>query len=338
MYHVMSRGNRGKKVFQTDGERELWLETLGEAVYKTGWRVHAYVLMGNHYHFLLETPQANLVAGMKWLQGTFTQRINARRRKRGHLFQGRYRALIVEPEEKVYYMSIATYIHMNPVRAGMVGQEAKSLRAYPWSSYPGYLSRAKNRPPWLVVSRLLGAFGLEDRARDRNMYEYFMEEQILKWQTRRGKKVLEREWKEIRRGWFMGGEQFRTFLLERLDGVFEGKQRSSFSGEGARAHDEGEAEKLLDMSLTHLGLKEDDLKTMMKGAPEKVVIAWLIRKYTAASNRWIAGRLSMGQAGYVSALVKKARETKRGQIWKLKKKLESGFGKDGGHIAGFYNI
>src|SRR5437867_7944536 len=87
VYHVMARGNQGQRIFADDGDRRVWLATLRDAWRRTGWRIHAWVLMGNHYHLLLETPEANLVSGMKWLQGTYTQRYNARHRKRGHLFQ-----------------------------------------------------------------------------------------------------------------------------------------------------------------------------------------------------------------------------------------------------------
>ena len=96
VYHVMARGNQGGPVFADDLDRRRWLETLAEGCEKTGWQVHAYVLMGNHYHLLVETPEGNLVAGMKWLQGTYTQRYNGRHGIFGHLFQGRYKALVVD--------------------------------------------------------------------------------------------------------------------------------------------------------------------------------------------------------------------------------------------------
>ena len=87
VYHVMARGNQGQPIYQDDLDRKRFLETLGESCQKTGWLVHAYVLMGNHYHLLIETPEANLVAGMKWLQGSYTQRYNGRHKVFGHLFK-----------------------------------------------------------------------------------------------------------------------------------------------------------------------------------------------------------------------------------------------------------
>src|SRR5438552_19078513 len=124
-YHVMARGNRRERIFRDDDDRRFFCETLGEACERTGWRVHAWVLMNNHYHLLLETPEANLVAGMQWLQGTYTQRCNARHQVRGHLFQGRYKAVPVEAGTDTYFQVVSTYIHLNPARAGRLtpGQE-----------------------------------------------------------------------------------------------------------------------------------------------------------------------------------------------------------------------
>jgi REP element-mobilizing transposase RayT len=94
VYHVMARGNQGLSIFRDDQDRQRFLETVGEACEKTGWRFHAYVLMGNHYHLLVETSEGNLVAGMKWLQGAYTQRFNGRHKVFGHLFQARYKAVV----------------------------------------------------------------------------------------------------------------------------------------------------------------------------------------------------------------------------------------------------
>jgi REP element-mobilizing transposase RayT len=136
VYHVMSRGDHQEAIYRDDADRTLFLRCLAEACEKTGWQIHAYVLMGNHYHLLLETPQANLVAGMKWLQGTYTQRFNSRHKVSGHLFQGRYTALNVDEGERRHFQVVSTYIHLNPVRAGVVRAEGETLKAYPWSSYP----------------------------------------------------------------------------------------------------------------------------------------------------------------------------------------------------------
>src|SRR6266536_3611266 len=119
VYHVMARGNHGQEIFKDDRDRQCFLETLGEACEKTGWEIHAYVLMANHYHLLVETPEGNLVSGMKWVQGAYTQRYNSRHRLFGHLFQGRYKAVIVDGRDEDYFQVVSTYIHFEP-RAGEI--------------------------------------------------------------------------------------------------------------------------------------------------------------------------------------------------------------------------
>ena len=138
VYHAMARGNQGCPIFKDDQDRRNFLETLAEACEKTGWRIHAYVLMGNHYHLLVETPEGNLVAGMKWLQGTYTQRFNSRHKVFGHLFQGRYKAVIVDGTEADYFQVVSTYIHMNPARAKLIRVGQERLKRYRWSSYWNY--------------------------------------------------------------------------------------------------------------------------------------------------------------------------------------------------------
>ena len=136
-YHVMARGNRRESIFQSDGDRRLFLTTFGEACAKTGWRAHAWVLMGNHYHLVICAPEANLVAGMTWLQNTYTRRFNTRHKVWGRLFRDRYKAVLVEGSG-YYYESLLDYAHLNPVRAGIIkpGKE-QSVMDYPWSSVAG---------------------------------------------------------------------------------------------------------------------------------------------------------------------------------------------------------
>jgi REP element-mobilizing transposase RayT len=120
IYHVMSRGDRREPIFKDDDDRKVFLKTLGEACGKTGWEVHAFCLMDNHFHMVVETPAANLVAGMKWFLGTYTGRFNRRHRVFGHLFSGRYKALVVDGSGSGYLKTVCDYVHLNPVRAGLV--------------------------------------------------------------------------------------------------------------------------------------------------------------------------------------------------------------------------
>ena len=120
MYHVMSRGDRREDIFLDDVDRQDFIKTLAEACQKTGWQVHAYCLMRNHYHLVLETPNANLVAGMAWLQSTYTIRLNHRHKLFGHVFSGRYKAQLVEGSGNGYLRTACDYVHLNPVRAGLL--------------------------------------------------------------------------------------------------------------------------------------------------------------------------------------------------------------------------
>src|SRR5882724_11633231 len=163
VYHIMARGSRGQRIFADVQDRKRFLETLEEACQRTGWRIHAYVLMNNHYHQRVETPEGNLVAGMKWLQSAYTQRYNSRHKVFGHLFQGRYKAVVVDGEEPMYFQVASTYIHLNPARAGLIRIGDERLKSYKWSSYPWYLDRAGNKPEWVHCARVMGSLGLAEK-------------------------------------------------------------------------------------------------------------------------------------------------------------------------------
>src|ERR1035437_5993712 len=275
VYHVMARGNQGRAVFRDLADRKRFLETLAEACAKTGWQVHAYVLMENHYHLLLQTPEPNLVEGMKWLQGTYTQRFNNRHRLRGHLFQGRYKAIPVDAQQGHYFQVVSTYIHLNPARAGLIRIGQERLKRYRWSSYPWYLNRAGKRPGWVKVERVMQSLGLApDQAKG---YEAYLEGRVLELATKAGRKELEQEWKALRRGWYVGGGSFLEKLEECLDGAVQGRARESLSGGARERHDLAAAERALALGLKALGLRAGELAQLARGAPEKVVLAWWVR-------------------------------------------------------------
>jgi putative transposase len=148
IYHVMNRGDRREPIFRDDRDHTRFLETLGEVCIKTDWQVHAYCLMKNHFHLVVETPNANLVAGMKWFLGTYTARFNRRHQLFGHLFSGRYKALVVDGSGNGYLKTVCDYVHLNPARARLLTPE-QPLRDYPWSSWPDYLKSPAERPRWL---------------------------------------------------------------------------------------------------------------------------------------------------------------------------------------------
>ena len=132
IYHVMNRGDRREPIFNDDKDRLLFLDTLAEVCQKTDWQIHAWCLMNNHFHLVTETPRANLVDGMQWLLGVYTSRFNHRQKEFGHLFSGRYKALIVDGSGNGYLKSVCDYVHLNPVRAGLITPERmrRFLSAY----------------------------------------------------------------------------------------------------------------------------------------------------------------------------------------------------------------
>lgn len=286
VYHVMNRGDRRESIFLNEKDRELFLETLGEACAKTGWEVHAFCLMGNHFHLVVETPRANLVAGMKWFLGTYTSRFNRRHRLFGHLFSGRYKALIVDGSGNGYLKTVCDYVHLNPVRAGLLN-DAAALEDYAWSSFPMYLKARPARPEWLRVDRLLGEHRVpKDSAAGREEFRVQMEA--------RRREGNEAEWKAVRRGWALGSEAFRRELLEAM----EKPQGASHYGAELKESDEAKARRIIEEDVRQL--KFPDLTKLKKGAEEKVRIAARLRSETAVPLKWVAKELGMGSVAYVA--------------------------------------
>lgn len=291
IYHVMNRGNRKEAVFKDDQDRRRFVEALGEVCVRSDWQVHAFCLMPNHFHLVIETPQPTLVAGMKWLLGTYTGRFNRRHRLSGHLFGGRYKALIVDGSGTGYLRTVCEYVHLNPSRAKLVRPET-ALRAYPWSSWPEYLRPASQRPAWLRVDRLLGEMGIrQDNARGRRQLEQSIE-------ARRAAED-DTDYEPIRRGWFFGGDGPKRELLaqvgERLGAEHYGAERQESQAD--------KAERVVAEELRRLGWTESTLRERAKGDREKVRIAVRLRKETLATVAWIAARLQMGSVANVNTLL-----------------------------------
>jgi REP element-mobilizing transposase RayT len=152
LYHVTARGDGREDIYRADGDRRLFLDVLGEVWERCGWKVHAYCLMTNHYHLLVETPDANLAKGMRQLNGVYTQRFNRTYERVGHVFQGRYKAILVQKE--TYLLELARYVVLNPVRARMVRRTGD----WPWSSDRAMVGEAA-APQWLQRRCILALFG-----------------------------------------------------------------------------------------------------------------------------------------------------------------------------------
>jgi REP-associated tyrosine transposase len=198
LYHVTSRGDRQEAIFEDDQDRQSFLDILGGVVSRYRWRCHAYCLMGNHYHLMIETPQANLTKGMRQLNGVFTQWSNRRHRQSGHLFQGRYKAILIDRQS--YFLELARYIVLNPVRAGMV----KHPQLWAWSSYRAMTGKVKT-PEWLSTDDLLAQFG-KRRVPARGKYQEFIAEGMG------GESI----WKELKGQIYLGDDDFVDAMQEKL--------------------------------------------------------------------------------------------------------------------------
>ncbi len=190
VYHLTSRGNARQKIFRNDEDRIAFLKILAQVVDRFGWISHAYCLMENHYHLLIETPQANLSRGMRQLNGTYTQAFNREHRRGGHLFQGRFQAILVEKE--AHLLELCRYIVLNPVRARLV----KTPGQWSWSSFLATAGKAPV-PDFLTVGWVLENFGSYRKVAQRR-YEVFVGE---------GKEV-ESPWPSLKGQIYLGSDRF----------------------------------------------------------------------------------------------------------------------------------
>jgi len=170
VYHVTSRGNARNKIFNDDEDREIFLSNLKAVVTRYNWLCHAYCLMDNHYHTMVETPDANLSIGMRQLNGLYTQKYNRRHNKTGHLFEGRFKAILVQKDS--YLLELCRYVVLNPVRAGV----AEKPEAWRWSSYQATAGLQKE-PDYLATDWILGLFN-KKRTAAQGQYQKFVQEGI----------------------------------------------------------------------------------------------------------------------------------------------------------------
>ena len=200
LYHVTSRGDRKEDIYLDDTDRECFLQLLQQITKDYNWLVHAYCLMDNHYHLLIETPDGNLSKGMRQLNGVYTQITNRYHGKVGHVFQGRYKAILVQKEN--YLLELARYIVLNPVRARMV----RSANDWPWSSYHRTSGSMKTNDHWITTERLLSTFSQE-------LGEAQMDYQTFVAQG----KNQPSPWESLQNQVFLGSEDYVTRILNEID-------------------------------------------------------------------------------------------------------------------------
>ena len=288
VYHVINRGNYRDDVFAGEKTKAAFEACLFQACEKAGWVLHAYVVMRNHYHLALETPQGNLVAGMQWLQSTFANRFNRLRGERGHLFQGRFKSLLVDGGA---LGQLCDYIHLNPVRAGAASME--TLKDVTASSFR-LLWQPNKRPSFLCVQTALeAAGGLSDTAAGRKTYAEF-----LGWQATEGPAGKNKAYVNLSRGWALGTQAFKAALIHDHKLAADSRAlETQGAAEVRRAHWE-EALKAALARLPTAALTSGDAQR--KSAGWKVAVAAYLKATTEVSNSWLAARLEMGSSVYVS--------------------------------------
>jgi REP-associated tyrosine transposase len=320
-YHVMARGNRREAIFLDDEDRRLFVQALGEACTMTGWRVHGWVVLSNHYHLMIETPEPNLVAGMKWLQNTVTRRFNVRHRAWGRVFGDRYKAVAVEGRAPFYYETLLDYIHLNPVRAGLVRvKKGESVLDYPWSSLStGYAVPPSRRPEWLAAAEGLAVFGLADTAAGRRRMVERLERRAVEEAGKRCGTVplpeeMDARCSHLRRGWYWGSQRFGERMLKLAEGAIKRTKSRAYRSSAVRqTHGRKQAEQWLREGLAAAGLDRVDLSRLKGSDPRKVALAELLWKQTTVSQEWLAERLKMRSAANVSQLLRRA-EGHRGKV------------------------
>ena len=294
-YHVINRGNYRRELFLGQGAAEAFERVLGESAQRYGWRVHAYVVMSNHFHLAIELTEPNLSDGMKWLQGTWIRRYNAVRRLVGRPFQGRYKALVVAPGHA--FGQVCHYIHLNPIRAGV--RAAGEVADYPWSSLPKF--PCKDRPKWLEPATVLAEAGeLPDSAAGWKRYVQYLE--FLGTDE-----VARQELAAYRmsRGWCVGDRMFRQDMKKIA--VERGADLERYAGMEAGAAREERAEQWEEHLQALARVAQIDLSALppAKSDASKSLLAAAMKASSSVSNGWLAQRLDMGEPASASQFARR---------------------------------
>jgi hypothetical protein len=276
--------------------------------------------MGNHYHMLIETPEANLVSGMGWLQNTYTRRFNVRHRAWGRLFGDRYKAVLVE-SDGYYFETLLDYIHLNPVRAGLVKPlSGQSVMDYPWSSVAGgYALAPRSRVKWFAAESGLAVLGLNDTTGGRRRFVERLDGRAVDEGMERAgippvDSEKDRRCSHLRRGWCWGSQEFAERVLRLGETVLGKKRHRCYKASlESRAHGEKEAVRLLAEGLEKARLTARDLPKLRGSDGRKVGIALEIWEKTTMNMNWIAEKLWMKSAANVSQQIGREQKKRRGR-------------------------
>lgn len=301
-YHVTSRGNEQKPIFRDNEDRGRFVELLGQAVEQFDLRVKAYVLMGNHYHLLVGTPRGGLNRALRYLNGVYTQSFNRRHGRVGHLFQGRYKAILVDRDS--YLLELSRYIHLNPWRL----RRSEDPFTYRWSSLAAYVGKAAI-PPWLTVKEVLSYFG----SKGKKGYRGFVLEGI--------KTGVKTPWKEVRGQAVIGSQSFVEEIVQKyLKGVEDQKELS-----GIREIAGARPEEVLRQVGNYFGITEGEITGREQRYTEpRYLASYLLRRYCLMSLREIGELLGLHYSAVGNA-IRRVRESPTRTMARSLSKLEAKF-------------
>jgi REP element-mobilizing transposase RayT len=286
LYHVTARGNERSAIFRDEADRAQFIDVVGRLPERFGSIIHGYVLMGNHYHLLIETPQPTLSKTMHYLNATYTGHFNRRHERAGHLLQGRYKGLLIQKDN--YLLSVSRYIHLNPVRAGMT----RKPEEYEWSSYREYIGKRKSMG-WLASGWVLGQFS-NDAQKARRLYGNFVEEGIGS---------AGNPFEELKNGLILGSDAFVSKVKGKLS---TGTHREI--PQSRRLLRPVTCEDVISTVARKFGVEETALiQRGRRGNQERRVCIYLSRTLTDMSNEEIAGYFGIGYTA-VSHVTSRLRE------------------------------
>lgn len=272
-YHITARGNEGNPLYRGGGDYQKFLEIFSELPQRYGVIIHGYVLMGNHYHLLIETPQGNITRVMHYLNSVYTGYFNKEHKRLGHLFQGRYKGFLIEKER--YLLAVSRYIHLNPVRAGIVERPEE----YRWSSYPAYIGKRK-REELLTYEWILGQYS-KDEGRAQRLYRTFVEE---------GMRLKANPFNDLKGGFIIGSEGF----IEEIKKKIRLKRDREIPASKRLIRSPGYGE-IIAAVAKRFGISEQGIREVgRRSNVARKVSLYLLRRLTDLSNEEIAGYFGIG--------------------------------------------
>ncbi len=290
LYHITARGNERNPIYREEWDYQKFLDILAELPQRYGILIHGYVLMGNHYHLLIETPKGNITKVMHYLNATYTGYFNKKYGRVGHLFQGRYKGLLIEKER--YLLSVSRYIHLNPVRAGI----SRRPEEYKWSSYPEYIGREKKNK-WLTSEWILGRYS-RDEAKARRLYKAFVDE---------GLTLRENPFEGLKAGLILGSEDFIDEIKKKI-----GLKKHREIPESRRLIGNIKYEDVITVVAKRFETGEQEIrKAGKRNNLARKICLYILRRLTDISNEDIAGYFGIGYTAVSQASSRLKKEMRK---------------------------